>query len=155
MNRTYCDKALDETNATVPSDSADDARIGSNCSLELSPELEPLPNFGEQFRELEIESGKPFCVLEWARRGETRHVYIVGVRTRWKFGSNSDFTIYKIRKSLEIHIVDASRNSRKNPINVLAPNELKKTYLEFLKTFYVSQINRFWFPENRKIFQKI
>jgi hypothetical protein len=26
---------------SVPSDSADDARIGSNCSLELSPELEP------------------------------------------------------------------------------------------------------------------
>jgi hypothetical protein len=40
-NRTRCDEALDETNAAVPSDSADDARIGSNCSLELSPELEP------------------------------------------------------------------------------------------------------------------
>ncbi|PWZ56826.1 hypothetical protein Zm00014a_001225 [Zea mays] len=31
-NRTRCDAALDETNAAVPSDSADDARIGSNCS---------------------------------------------------------------------------------------------------------------------------
>jgi hypothetical protein len=41
MNRTRCDEALDETNATVPSDSADDARIGSNCSPDLSPELEP------------------------------------------------------------------------------------------------------------------
>jgi hypothetical protein len=40
-NRTRCDEALDETNAAVPSDSADDARIGSNCSPELSPELEP------------------------------------------------------------------------------------------------------------------
>jgi hypothetical protein len=40
-NRTRCDKAFDETNAAVPSDSADDARIGSNCSPELSPELEP------------------------------------------------------------------------------------------------------------------
>jgi hypothetical protein len=38
-NRTRCDEALDETNAAVPSDSVDDARIGSNCSPELSPEL--------------------------------------------------------------------------------------------------------------------
>jgi hypothetical protein len=34
-------EAIDETNAAVPSDSADEARIGSNCSPELSPELEP------------------------------------------------------------------------------------------------------------------
>jgi hypothetical protein len=39
-NRTRCDEALDETNAAVPLDSADDARSGSNCSSELSPELE-------------------------------------------------------------------------------------------------------------------
>jgi hypothetical protein len=39
INRTRCDEALDETNAAVPSDSADDAQIGSNCSPELSPEL--------------------------------------------------------------------------------------------------------------------
>jgi hypothetical protein len=38
MNRTRSDEALDETNAAVPSDLADDARIGINCS----PELEPL-----------------------------------------------------------------------------------------------------------------
>jgi hypothetical protein len=37
-NRTRPDEALDETNAAVSSDSADDARIGCNCS----PELEPL-----------------------------------------------------------------------------------------------------------------
>jgi hypothetical protein len=40
-NRMRCDEALDETKAAVPSDSANDARIGSNCSPELSPELEP------------------------------------------------------------------------------------------------------------------
>jgi hypothetical protein len=34
-NRTRSDEALDETNAAVPSDSPDDARIGSNCSPEL------------------------------------------------------------------------------------------------------------------------
>jgi hypothetical protein len=38
-NRTRPAEALDETNAAVPSDSADDARIGSNCSPEMSPEL--------------------------------------------------------------------------------------------------------------------
>jgi hypothetical protein len=53
------------------------------------------------------------------------------VRTRWKFGSNSDFTIYKIRKSLEIHIsclkyYRCFKNFRKIPRNVLAPNKLKK-----------------------------
>jgi hypothetical protein len=37
-NRTRPDEALDDTNAAVPSDSAENARIGSNCS----PELEPL-----------------------------------------------------------------------------------------------------------------
>jgi hypothetical protein len=41
-NRTRPDEALDEMNAAVHSDSADDARIGSNCSPELSSELEPL-----------------------------------------------------------------------------------------------------------------
>jgi hypothetical protein len=40
-NRMRCDEAFDETNAAVPSDPADDSRIGSNRSPELSPELEP------------------------------------------------------------------------------------------------------------------
>jgi hypothetical protein len=42
MNRTRPDEAFDETSAEVPSDSPDDARIWSNCSSELSLELEPL-----------------------------------------------------------------------------------------------------------------
>jgi hypothetical protein len=42
LNWTRPDEALNETNVAVPSDSTDDARIGSNCSSELSPELEPL-----------------------------------------------------------------------------------------------------------------
>jgi hypothetical protein len=41
-NRTNCDEALDETNAAISSDSVDNARIVSNCSSELSSELEPL-----------------------------------------------------------------------------------------------------------------
>jgi hypothetical protein len=40
-NQKHWDEALDEMNAVVPSDSTDDARIESNCSPEMSPELEP------------------------------------------------------------------------------------------------------------------
>jgi hypothetical protein len=50
-NRRHQNEALDETNVAVPTDSTDDARIESNCSREL----EPPPNFGERFREFQIE----------------------------------------------------------------------------------------------------
>jgi hypothetical protein len=46
MNRTRYDEALDETNAAVPSDSADDARIGSNCSPKLEPARTSASNTG-------------------------------------------------------------------------------------------------------------
>jgi hypothetical protein len=46
MSRTRCDEALDETNAAVPSDSANDVRIGSNCSLELGPPQTSSSNTG-------------------------------------------------------------------------------------------------------------
>jgi hypothetical protein len=36
-NQKYRDEALDETNATVLSDSANDAQIESNCSPDLEP----------------------------------------------------------------------------------------------------------------------
>jgi hypothetical protein len=36
-NQMHRDEALDKTNAAVPSDSTDDAWIGSNCSQELEP----------------------------------------------------------------------------------------------------------------------
>jgi hypothetical protein len=95
-NRTHQDEALDETNAAVLSDSADDARIGSNCSPELSPELEPLRSSVSNSGSWELNLRKLFCDSECARWGEAGLIYIVGVRTRWKFGSNSDFIIYKI-----------------------------------------------------------
>jgi hypothetical protein len=69
MNLTRPDEALDETNAAVPSGSTDDAQIGSNCSPKLSPELEPVPNFGEQSRELRIESGE---TVSYSGTGSTR-----------------------------------------------------------------------------------
>jgi hypothetical protein len=55
-NRRHRDEALDNTNAVIPSDSDNDARIKSNCSPEVSPKLEPPPNFGERFRQFRIES---------------------------------------------------------------------------------------------------
>jgi hypothetical protein len=55
-NRRHQDEALNKTNVAVPSDSAENARIKSNCSPELSPKLEPPPNFGKRFREFQIES---------------------------------------------------------------------------------------------------
>jgi hypothetical protein len=71
MNRTHRDEALDGLNAAVPSDPADDAQIESNCW----PELKPLPNFGEQFRELGIEYGE---TISCSGMGSTRRsrVYI-------------------------------------------------------------------------------
>jgi hypothetical protein len=77
MNRMRCE-ALDETNAAVPSDSADDARIGSNCSLELKPPRTSANNTGS----LGLDLKKPFRVLERARRDEAGHIYIPRVRTR-------------------------------------------------------------------------
>jgi hypothetical protein len=63
----------------------------------------------------------------------------------------------KIRKSLEsifcAQNIGTSKNYKTTPRNVLESNELKQ-HLEFLKLFLVSQINRFWLPEIRKIFRK-
>jgi hypothetical protein len=56
-------------------------------------------------RSWKLNLRKRFRALEHSRRGEAEPVYISRVQTRWKFGSNSNFTIYKIRKSLEIHIL--------------------------------------------------
>jgi hypothetical protein len=58
------------------------------------------------------------------------HIYSWG-SDEMKIWVNSDFTIYKIQKSLEIHIFCSKyyrcfQKFQKNPRNVLAPNELKK-----------------------------
>jgi hypothetical protein len=45
MNRKYQDKALDETNAAVVSDFANDALIESNCSPELGTSRTSANNF--------------------------------------------------------------------------------------------------------------
>jgi hypothetical protein len=83
----HLDEALDETNAAVPSDSADDARIGSNCSAELEPLRTSASNSGSW----ELNLGKPFRALERARRGEVVCVciYIYGsnkMEIQFKFG---------------------------------------------------------------------
>jgi hypothetical protein len=70
MNRTHCDKALDETNASVLSKSH--ARIWSNCSLELEPSRTSASNS----ESCELNRRKSFRALERARREEARHIYI-------------------------------------------------------------------------------
>jgi hypothetical protein len=72
MNRIRLNEVLDETNATVPSDSAAYAQIGSNCS----PELEPLRTSVSNSRSWEMNLGKRFYDLERARRREVGHIYI-------------------------------------------------------------------------------
>jgi hypothetical protein len=82
MNKKQWDEALDETNAAVPSDSADDTRIGSNCSPKLSPELELLRTSTSNSESWKLNLSKPFCDSECARQGEVEHIYIAGVRMR-------------------------------------------------------------------------
>ncbi|AQL03146.1 hypothetical protein ZEAMMB73_Zm00001d045773 [Zea mays] len=69
MNQTRPDEALDEKAIAVSLDFTDDAQIGSNCL----PELEPLPNFGEQFRELGVEFGETVSCsgMGFTRRSQT------------------------------------------------------------------------------------
>jgi hypothetical protein len=67
MNQKQWDEALDEPNAAVPSDSADDARIGSNCSPKLSSELEPLRTSTSNSGSWKFNLRKPFCDSECAQ----------------------------------------------------------------------------------------
>jgi hypothetical protein len=74
-NQRHQGKALDEANATVPSDSINDARIESNCSPDLLPELEPPPNFGDRFREFQIEyEGRVSNFGKGSTRGFQPHI---------------------------------------------------------------------------------
>jgi hypothetical protein len=100
-NRTRCDEALDETNATVPSDSADDAQIGSNCSRSCQ----------RSWNRPELQRAIPEA-RDWIWR--KRFVFWNGldemkpdIYIYLGFGrdENSDFTIFKIRKILEIYIL--------------------------------------------------
>jgi hypothetical protein len=72
MNQTHYDEVVDETNTTVLSDSANDARIGSNCS----PELEPLRTLESNSGSWEMYLTKRFRDSERAQRGEANHIYI-------------------------------------------------------------------------------
>jgi hypothetical protein len=75
-NRMRPEEALDETIAAVSSDSADDVRIGSNCSPELLPELELLSSFSEQFWELGIESEKTVSCSRTCSTRSRIYIYI-------------------------------------------------------------------------------
>jgi hypothetical protein len=74
-NRRHQDEDLDMTNAAVPSDSANDARIESNYSPELSQELE----LRRASRNCGSKLGRWFRNLERARRESSSHIYIARV----------------------------------------------------------------------------
>jgi hypothetical protein len=76
-NRRHRDEALDETNAAVPSDSANDARIESNCLPELSLELEPSRTSASKFGNCGSNLGKQFQNLELDQRENSSHIYIL------------------------------------------------------------------------------
>jgi hypothetical protein len=72
MNRKHQDESLDDTNATVLSNFANDARIQSNCS----PELELPRTSASNSRNCRLNLGKRFRDLERARREGSIHIYI-------------------------------------------------------------------------------
>jgi hypothetical protein len=89
-NRMHCAKALDEKITVVSSHSADDAQIGSNCSSELSSELELLRTLASNSGSCELNLRKSFGALEHARRGEAMHIYSWGsdemkIRVKFRF----------------------------------------------------------------------
>jgi hypothetical protein len=78
-NQKHRDEVLDDTNVAVLSDSANNAWIKSNCSLELSPELEPSQTSASIPRIVDRNWGKRFRGLEGARREGSSHIYIARV----------------------------------------------------------------------------
>jgi hypothetical protein len=80
MNRRHQDEALDETNAAVPSNSANDAQIESNYSPELSPELEPSRNSSSNSGSYGSKLGKGFEIWKGLdERVPAIYIYIVRV----------------------------------------------------------------------------
>jgi hypothetical protein len=78
-NQRHQDEALDETNTMVPLDSADDAWIESNCSSELSQELEPTRTSASNSGSFRSKLGKWFRNSERAQREDSNHLYIAWV----------------------------------------------------------------------------
>jgi hypothetical protein len=75
MTRKHRGETLNETNAAVPLDSADDAWIESNSSLELSLKLEPSQTSTSNSESFRSKLGKGFRNLERARREDSSHIY--------------------------------------------------------------------------------
>jgi hypothetical protein len=91
-------QSLDETNATVPSDSANEAQIESNCSPELKSSRTSASNSGSCGSKL----GKGFQNFERARREGSSHIYIARVWRYLIFSNNPVFKIKIIPKKVEI-----------------------------------------------------
>jgi hypothetical protein len=94
--------SFDKTNAVVPSESANNARIESNCSPEWSPELElswtSASNCGSCGSKLE----KRFWNLERARRQDSNHIYIARV---WRYFIFCNYPIFKIKTNFRKRMI--------------------------------------------------
>jgi hypothetical protein len=78
-NRKHQDEALDEANTTVLLDFANDARIESNCSPELSPDMEPPRTLASNSGNCVSNLGKRFRDFERAHREASSQIYIARV----------------------------------------------------------------------------
>jgi hypothetical protein len=143
INRRYQDEALNETNAVVPSNSVDDARIESNCSPELPPELETSRTSVSNSGSIRSRLGMEFRISKRTRWEDSSYIYIYIARV-WRYFIFSNYPIFKIisnfKKRLKSFLISekypkGSKNSRKIPGNDLAPIKLKKHIWNFWKCF--------------------
>jgi hypothetical protein len=95
-NQRHWDEALGETNAAIPPNSADDARIGSNCSPELPSKLEPSRTSASNSGSFGFRLGMGFRNSERARREDSSHLYIARVRIYFIF---RNYPIFKFKSN--------------------------------------------------------
>jgi hypothetical protein len=93
-NRRHRDEAPDKTNTTVPSDSADDVQIESNCSPELLAKLEPSRTSASNSGSFRSNLRVGFRILEMVRREDSSHKYIARVLRYFIF---HNYPIFKIK----------------------------------------------------------
>jgi hypothetical protein len=105
-NRKHRDEALDETNAAVPSDSTNDTLIKSNCSLELSPELEPFQTLIELRRVIprivDRIWGNGFEIWKWLNKRVPAIYIVLGFEDVLFFRNYPIFKTKIIPKNTEI-----------------------------------------------------
>jgi hypothetical protein len=137
-NRKHRDEALDEMNAVVLFDYANDGlKVIARCSFRRSwnhPKLRwAIPEIVDRIWEYGFKIGKGL--------GErVPAIYISRVRRHFIFHNKPMFKIKIITKRLKSFLMsekylEGSKNSRKIPKHDLAPQWTQKTLLELLKMF--------------------